>query len=222
MYMSFKETYQYEDYGQFFDCPDGDLPVKILSAKETTAKSSSRMIEVNLLVTGAANKTPYVERYVEGDFFNRNMSRFFDAFGIQRGNFDYPTWVNKNAVGHFEHKQESYQSSSGEWKNVTRAVMKYLLVNKNDEPTPPMPQQHISAESEEIKKIFALTFPDGKPVFTQTEVDNYRKSYANGTPLSSLLKYVKSEADKRLSLIVSQSQNSQTAAIDDAVSDFIF
>ena len=156
------------------------------------------------------------------EIFNRNMSRFFDAFGIQRGNFDYPTWVNKNAVGHFEHKQESYQTSSGEWKNVTRAVMKYLLVNKNDEPTPPMPQQHISAESEEIKKIFALTFPDGKPVFTQTEVDNYRKSYANGTPLSSLLKYVKSEADKRLAIIVSQSQNAQTAAIDDAVSNFIF
>ena len=217
--MGFKETYQYEDYGQFFDCPDGDLPVKILSAKETTAKSGNRMLEVNLLVDGAVNRTPYIERYVEGEYFNRNMSRFFDAFNIPRGNFNYQSWVNKSAVGHFEHKQESYQTASGEWKNVNRATMKYLLVNTEAQSEiQETPQNEIVNE---LRTALSTTFPDGQPVFSQAEINNYRQSHVNGTPLSTVLRVVNEELHKRLS-ITTQDQSLQSKGIDKALDNFIF
>lgn len=220
--MGFKDTYQYEEYSQFFDCPDGDLPVKILSAKETTAKSGSRMLEVNLLVDGAANSTPYVERYVEGEYFNRNMSRFFDAFGIPRGDFNYPAWVNKRAVGHFEHKQESYQASSGEWKNVNRAVLKYLLVSGAETQQAGQEANAQNPAQIQLKKLLQMTYPSGQPLFTQNEIAGYRQNYSNGQPLSQVLDFVKAEADKRLATVSAQDNAGASAAFNGSQDDFIF
>lgn len=194
--MSFTNSYQYEEYGQFFDCPDGDLAVKVLSAKETTAKSGARMLEVNLLVDGA-NNVPYVERYVEGEYFNRNMSRFFDAFGIPRGNFNYPTWVNKRAVGHFEHKQESYQSAGGEWKNVNRAVMKYLIVNDTNQSGPARGTQVNPADVEIIKILLDAKLPNGMHVFSENEKNRSRAEFANGRALSEIINELQKTLDAR-------------------------
>lgn len=191
--MSFTNSYQYEEYGQVFDCPDGDLPVKILSAKETTAKSGSRMLEVSLLVDGA-NNVPYIERYVEGEYFNRNMSRFFDAFGIPRGNFNYPSWVNKRSVGHFEHKQESYQTASGEWKNVNRTVMKYLIVNDNNKPAGGV---QADPQVEKVKALIEARHSNGKHVFSDAEKEKYRAMHKNGTPLWQIIAELQQTADAR-------------------------
>ena len=153
------------------------------------------MLEVSLLVEGA-NNVPYIERYVEGDYFNRNMSRFFDAFGIQRGNFNYPTWVNKRSVGHFEHKQESYQGASGEWKNVNRAVMKYLIVSDNNQSVPTGGAQG-NSQAEIIKILLDAKHPNGMPVFSEDEKNRMRTEYAKGRALPEIIKELQKTLDAR-------------------------
>ena len=126
----FIQDFQYtSDYAIAFDCPDGEHAVKILDAKETTTKKGVPMIEVQLTVQDS-NKVPYIERLVAGDYFQRNMSRFFDAFKIVRGNFAFQSWRGKLGRGVFQHEKQTYIGNDGMERTVNKAIMKELLVEQ--------------------------------------------------------------------------------------------
>lgn len=126
----FIQDFQYTgDYAIAFDCPDGEHGVKILDAKETTTKKGVPMIAVKLLVNDS-NFIPYIERLVSGDYFQCNMSRFFDAFKIVRGNFDFPSWRGKLGRGVFRHEKQTYIGKDGMERTVNKAIMKELLVEQ--------------------------------------------------------------------------------------------
>ena len=126
----FIQDFQYtSDYAIAFDCPDGEHAVKILDAKETTTKKGVPMIEVQLTVQGS-NKVPYIERLVAGDYFQRNMSRFFDAFKIVRGNFAFQSWRGKLGRGVFQYEQQTYVGNDGMERTVNKAIMKELIVDQ--------------------------------------------------------------------------------------------
>ena len=126
----FIQDFQYTpDYAIAFDCPDGEHAVKILDAKETTTKKGVPMIEVQLTVQDS-NKVPYIERLVAGDYFQRNMSRFFDAFKIVRGNFAFQSWRGKLGRGVFQHEKQTYIGNDGMERTVNKAIMKELLVEQ--------------------------------------------------------------------------------------------
>ena len=157
----FINDYQYEEYAVQFDCPDGDLAVTVRSAKVAATKTGNQMLEISLDVE-RSNGVLYIERYVAGDYFNKNMSRFFDAFGIQRGNFNFQAWIGKRAMGHFEHQEESYNG-----KTQIRARLKYLLV---DQPaaTAAVQAQYVP-QTAQPNALIAAKYQDGKPVFAETE-----------------------------------------------------
>lgn len=169
----FINDYQYEEYAVQFDCPDGDLAVTVRGAKVAATKLGNQMLEISLDVE-RSNGVLYIERYVAGDYFNKNMSRFFDAFGIQRGNFNFQTWTGKRATGHFEHQEETYNG-----KTQIRARLKYLLVDQPAAPAAPQAQYVPQAaqvqtratpeEAGEILSLLAAKYQDGKPVFADTE-----------------------------------------------------
>lgn len=174
----FINDYQYEEYAVQFDCPDGDLAVTVRSAKVTATKTGNQMLEISLDVE-RSNGVLYIERYVAGYYFNKNMSRFFDAFGIQRGNFNFQAWIGKRAAGHFEHQEESYNG-----KTQIRARLKYLLVDQpaataapqaqyvpqTAQPNAPQVQTLATpAEAGEILSLLAAKYQDGSPVFADTE-----------------------------------------------------
>lgn len=138
--MGFINNYQYEEYGKVFDVADGDHTVTIMGAQVKTSQKGSQMLEVSLLVPDSGNMT-YIERYVEGDFFNQNMSKFFDAFGIQPGNFNFPTWVRKSAKGHFIHKEETFLDKQGMQKTINRCKMQYLIVPEKEQFPEDIPYQ---------------------------------------------------------------------------------
>ena len=133
----FIQDFQYtSDYAISFDCPDGEHAVKILDAKETTTKKGVPMIEVQLTVQDS-NKVPYIERLVAGDYFQRNMSRFFDAFKIVRGNFAFQSWRGKWGRGVFQHEKQTYIGNDGMERTVNKAIMKELIVEQpNAQGTP--------------------------------------------------------------------------------------
>ncbi len=128
--MSFINTYQYEQYSQNFDCPDGENKVRIDKVDLTRSKAGNDMLEIRLSVQGS-NGQQYIERYVDNEYFNKNMSRFFDAFTIQPGNFDFNSWLGHQGKGFFEHAAEKYTDNSGQEKEIIRAKMKYLITPEN-------------------------------------------------------------------------------------------
>jgi len=136
----FIQDFQYtSDYSISFDCPDGEHTVKIIEAKETTTKNGAPMIEVQLAVQDS-NGIAYIERIVSGEYFNKNMSRFFDAFKIVRGNFAFMGWRGKIGRGMFKHEQQTFTGADGIPKTVNKAVMKALLVEQSNTQGTPQAQ----------------------------------------------------------------------------------
>ena len=138
--MGFINTYQYEDYLKAFEVADGDHIVVIMGAQVKQAQSGKQMLEISFMVPDAGNSI-YIERYVEGDYFNQNMSKFFDAFGIQPGNFNFPTWAKKSGMGHFIHKEETFVDKQGVQKTVNKCRMQYLLVPEKEQFPEDIPYQ---------------------------------------------------------------------------------
>lgn len=123
-----------------FDVADGEHKVKILEAKDTMTKKGVPMIEVKLSVE-ESNGIAYIERIVSGDYFQRNMSRFFDAFKIVRGSFYFHSWRGRTARGIFKHQEQTFTSFDGTQKTVNKAVMTTLIVEEPEYHTAPTTPQ---------------------------------------------------------------------------------
>jgi hypothetical protein len=129
--MAFVNDYQPENYAVVFDCPDGDNQIMVAGARIAQTKTSgAQMLEIAFKVQGCPGF--YYERYVEGDYFNKNITKFFDALGITRGDFDFTHWKGKKGYAHFEHEVQEYINGYGEQKSVNKAVLKYLIVPVQD------------------------------------------------------------------------------------------
>ena len=73
----------------------GNYRVEIVSAEETESKKGNPMLVIGIRPNGS-NIT--IKHYiVKNDWFNRNMTEFFDSFNIDDGDFTLPTWIG--AVG---------------------------------------------------------------------------------------------------------------------------
>ena len=80
----------------------GDYRVEIVGVEDTTSKSGNPMLVVSIRPNGS-NIT--IKHYiVKNDYFNRNMTEFFDSFNIEDGDFALPTWVG--AVGAAKLKED--------------------------------------------------------------------------------------------------------------------
>ena len=134
-----KNDWQYEPYGKKFEVADGDHRVAILSAKDVMSKTGKNMIEITYKVEDS-NGLPFIDRIVEGEYFNSNMSRIFDVFKITRGDWNYNNWRNKIALAHFEHKVETYTDNNGNTKTVSKANLVYFHNNVPDAASAPVQQ----------------------------------------------------------------------------------
>lgn len=73
----------------------GDYRVEITAVEETESKAGNPMIVVTVRPNGSKiNIKHYI---VKNQYFNRNMTDFFNSFNIDEGDFNFPTWVG--AVG---------------------------------------------------------------------------------------------------------------------------
>lgn len=73
----------------------GDYRVEIVQVEETTSKAGNPMIVVTVQPNGF--ETEINHYIVKNQYFNRNMTDFFDSFNVEEGDFNFLTWVG--AVG---------------------------------------------------------------------------------------------------------------------------
>lgn len=121
----FIQDYVPEEYSKVFDCSDGEHSVVIGAARVAQSKNGNQMLEVALKVDDIPQW--YIERYVAGEYFNRNITRFFDAFNIQRGNFNFDAWKGARARAVFEHRESEYTDSYGNTRVTNKATLKYFV-----------------------------------------------------------------------------------------------
>ena len=90
--MSNWDSYQREERPRL---SPGDYRVEIVSAEEKESKAGNPMLVIGIRPNGS-NIT--INHYiVKNEYFNRNMTNFFDSFNIDDGDFTLPTWIG--AVG---------------------------------------------------------------------------------------------------------------------------
>jgi hypothetical protein len=128
--MAWINDYKPTNYGMSFDVVDGDHRIKITKAREDMTKTQKPMIVVEYAVQGS-NGVPFVDRIVSGEYFDSNMTRFFDAFKIDRGNFNFAAWSGKEATAHFEHRVSEYVDNNGQNRTTNKAEMTRLYTPDN-------------------------------------------------------------------------------------------
>lgn len=94
----------------------GKHRVVIVSAEEGVTGANSKkpgtpMIEVKLRPSGRRFTVTY--RMVQGEYFNRNATQFFDAFPeIPDGNFNFLEWVGAEGAAMFKEDSNGYTQIS--------------------------------------------------------------------------------------------------------------
>jgi hypothetical protein len=85
----------------------GSYRCEVLDTEETVSKSSGLpMIVVTLLINGSNIK---VKNYFpKNQYFNRNITSFFDAFNIERGDFQLLGWVGAIGAAKFKEDEKGY------------------------------------------------------------------------------------------------------------------
>jgi len=86
----------------------GDYRVAIVEVQETTSKSSGNpMIVVTVQPNGSNIK---IQNYiVRNEYFNRNMTQFFDAFPqIEEGDFNFLGWVGCVGAARLKEDENGY------------------------------------------------------------------------------------------------------------------
>ena len=91
------QNYNEEDYNRD-NFVEGDYRVRIESATEKQSSKGNPMIEIVLGINENQMKFRYY--LVENEYFNQNATKLFDCFGIQRGNFNTPSWLRKVGTAH--------------------------------------------------------------------------------------------------------------------------
>lgn len=84
----------------------GDYRVEIVSAEEATSKSGNPMIVIGVKPNGS-NIT--IKHYiVKNEYFNRNMTDFFDSFNVDEGDFNFLTWVGAVGAAKLKEDEQGY------------------------------------------------------------------------------------------------------------------
>ncbi len=84
----------------------GDHRVVILSAEEGVSSKGNAMLILTLKPSGSDMSIKHF--IVKNNWFNRNMTDFFDSFDIEEGDFQLPAWVGALGAARLEKNEDGY------------------------------------------------------------------------------------------------------------------
>jgi|GEM_PF-992512 len=80
----------------------GEWECEITKAEERMSKKSNPMLVLSFMIADQGTLYYYIVDDVSSEDAwrrrNQNLTRFFDCFSIQRGNFNYNSWIGKRGV----------------------------------------------------------------------------------------------------------------------------
>lgn len=82
--------------------PAGNYRAVVVSAEETESKAGKAMIKIGLRPSGS--KIIVYQYIVEGEYYNRNLTTFFDSFDVAEGDMNLMGWIG--AMGAVKLKED--------------------------------------------------------------------------------------------------------------------
>ena len=101
--MSNWDSYQREERPRL---APGDYRVEIVSVEEKESKKGNPMLVIGVQPNGS--KVIIYHYIVKNEWFNRNMTEFFDSFNIDDGDFTLPTWVGAVGAARLKEDENGY------------------------------------------------------------------------------------------------------------------
>jgi len=84
----------------------GDYRVEIVGVEEKVSAKGNPMLVVSIRPNGS---TITIKHYiVKNEYFNRNMTEFFDSFNIDEADFTLPTWVGAVGAARLKEDENGY------------------------------------------------------------------------------------------------------------------
>lgn len=78
----------------------------IVSAEQKTSQSGKEMIVLGIRPSGTKITVNYY--IVEGPYWNRTLTQFFDSFDVEEGNLELVTWVGAEGAAFFGEDEQGY------------------------------------------------------------------------------------------------------------------
>lgn len=101
--MSNWDSYQREERPRL---APGDYRVEIVSVEEKESKAGNPMLVIGIQPNG--RKIIIYHYIVKNEWFNRNMTDFFDSFNIDDGDFTLPTWIGAVGAARLKEDDKGY------------------------------------------------------------------------------------------------------------------
>lgn len=116
----FAQGYEPDDNYNAMHLEEGDYVAKIQNITFKPTRNGDPMITIDLVIR--ESQIVFKHRIVKNEYFNSNMTKFYDCFKIPRGNFEYQRWLNRNGKVHI---------AKGKPNDAGMAYMeiKYLIVD---------------------------------------------------------------------------------------------
>ena len=78
----------------------------VISAEVKLSKTGKTMIAIGLRPSGSKISVKYF--IVEGPYWNRNLTQFYDSFNVEEGNLEVVTWVGAEGAANFITDENGY------------------------------------------------------------------------------------------------------------------
>jgi hypothetical protein len=127
----------------------GKIRCIVVEAEETISKTSQLPVWV-ITVRPNGSKANVKVYIVKNEYFNRNMTAFFDSFGIERGNFNSLEWINALGAAEFGLDENGYLK------------VKWFLSPKQAEELPPW--EGPVPERQTVSDFMEMEEDDGLPL----------------------------------------------------------
>lgn len=92
----------------FDEIPNGPHRLRIREVNKKISKNGNDMLELKFDVSGHTSLLFYYIVFLPDrpEITNRNLTAFFDSFGINEGDFNMQNWVGKVGAGMVKHDEE--------------------------------------------------------------------------------------------------------------------
>ena len=113
---------------QFAEIPEGKYRVVIDNVEKKVSRNGNDMLEIRMSVSGQSSSIWYYISFLEDrpKITNRMLTRLFDSFGIEEGNFNLQSYVGKAGAAMIKHDDDT-----------GRAKISYLIAKSKQDDLPP-------------------------------------------------------------------------------------
>jgi hypothetical protein len=193
--MSVLDNYREEDYNVQIEA--GEHQLKIVKAEEKVFNSGNEGIKIELI---NKDKVKFFYHIIKNDFFNQNLTRFYDCFKIRRGETNLNQWV-----GRFGWAYINLGKSNNDGKSYME--IKYLIVKQPNQDTGNPLNEKRRQLIADINAVITRVNSDQLPYFTEQEKKSVTDTISRCGPYENGIQALEKEKARITALLKEKEAN---------------